>query len=290
MLLSSTRREGSKTGAVSLDAAATTTKVPSTRDRTVHNATNDGVTSQSVHVAVLVRRHLRQAQHRVLALEAVVVRLLRVVVAALDAAVLRRRVLLEAGRIDAVQLGVLPPVRHHLVGVRAHELALEAVEVRSLVAAASAATGGPVGRSLAGRVRAVDATAVYVGAELSEVATHERVEALVSRRVLHKARLVAEAVAAVLARAVEMRLVLAVTAVSVAAVLVEAESHVAVWHRFILEDAEAGHLHALRLAYHGQWLIRSLAVTAAAEQRPFLVGRCGSRSGGSRGRSVHLAG
>lgn len=77
--------------------------------------------------------HLAEAQHRVLALEAVVVRLLLVVVAALDAARLRRRELLEAGGVDGVALLVLPPVRHDLVGVRAHEVALEAVEVRRLV-------------------------------------------------------------------------------------------------------------------------------------------------------------
>lgn len=60
-------------------------------------------------------------------------RLLLVMVAALDATRLRRRKLLEARGVDGVPLLVLPAVRHHLVGVRAHEIALEAMEVRRLV-------------------------------------------------------------------------------------------------------------------------------------------------------------
>lgn len=59
-------------------------------------------------------------------------------------------------------------------------------------------------------VCAVLSSAEDVGAVLLEVAAHERVEALVARRVLHEARLVAEGVAAIATRAVEMRLVLPV--------------------------------------------------------------------------------
>lgn len=91
--------------------------------------------ARSLHVAVLVRRHLTEPQHRVLALDAVVVGLLPVVAAALQLAALAGRELLEAGLRDRVELCMLPPVSHHLVGVRAHELALEAVEVRRLVLA-----------------------------------------------------------------------------------------------------------------------------------------------------------
>jgi len=76
-------------------------------------------------VPVLVRGHLGQAEHGVLAAQAVVVRLLaRVHAPARLAARLRRRELLEARGHDRVQLLVLASVRHHLVGVRAHELAL----------------------------------------------------------------------------------------------------------------------------------------------------------------------
>ena len=58
-----------------------------------------------------------------------VVGLLAVVAAARGGAVLRGGELLEARGQDGVQLLVLPPVRHHLVGVRAVVVALQAVEV-----------------------------------------------------------------------------------------------------------------------------------------------------------------
>ena len=77
----------------------------------------------------LVRGHLTEAQHGVVALEAVVVRLLLVVVAGGDVAGLRGRELLEARRVDGVPLLVLAAVRHHLVGVRAVVVALQTVEV-----------------------------------------------------------------------------------------------------------------------------------------------------------------
>jgi len=87
-------------------------------------------------VPVLVGRHLGQSQDGVLAAQAVVVRLLaRVHATAGLAARLRRSELLEARGHDGVELLVLAPVSHHLVGVRAHELALQTVEVRRLVLA-----------------------------------------------------------------------------------------------------------------------------------------------------------
>jgi hypothetical protein len=90
----------------------------------------------SLHVPVLVGRHLGQAEHGVLAAQAVVVRLLaRVHATAGLAARLRRGELLEPGGHDRVEFLVLAPVRHHFVGVGAHELALETVEVRRLVLA-----------------------------------------------------------------------------------------------------------------------------------------------------------
>ena len=58
-----------------------------------------------------------------------VVGLLAVVAAARGGAVLRGGELLKARGQDGVQLLVLPPVRHHLVGVRAVVVALQAVEV-----------------------------------------------------------------------------------------------------------------------------------------------------------------
>ena len=83
-----------------------------------------------VGVPELVRLHLTEPEHCILALVAVVVGLLPVVGApAAAGAVLRRRVLLEARGHDVVQLLVLPAMGHHLVGVRAGVVALEAVEV-----------------------------------------------------------------------------------------------------------------------------------------------------------------
>ena len=58
-----------------------------------------------------------------------VVGLLAVVAAARGGAVLGGGELLKARGQDGVQLLVLPPVRHHLVGVSAVVVALQAVEV-----------------------------------------------------------------------------------------------------------------------------------------------------------------
>lgn len=92
--------------------------------------------SESFHVPVLVRRHLGQPEHGVLAAETVVVGLFAGVHATAGlAARLCRRELLEARGHDRVQFLVLAPVRHHFVGVRAHELALQTMEMRRLVLA-----------------------------------------------------------------------------------------------------------------------------------------------------------
>lgn len=58
-----------------------------------------------------------------------------------------------------------------------------------------------------------------------------------SGRVLHESGLVTKTVTAVLAHAVEMRLVLPVAAMRVMAVLVESEPQVSLGNRFVLEDA-----------------------------------------------------
>jgi len=84
-------------------------------------------------MAVFVSGHLGQSEDGVGALEAVVVGLFVRVGAVVDTAGLRRREFLESRRQDRIRLLVLPPVGHHLVGVGAHELAFEAVEVRRLV-------------------------------------------------------------------------------------------------------------------------------------------------------------
>jgi len=169
-------------------------------------------------------RHLTQTEHGVVTLEAVVVSLLLVVVAALDVAGLRGGELLEACSVDRVSFLVLPPVGHHLVGVCAHEVAFLAVEVRRLILL-------PANHR---RVDTIWPAAGHVGPVLGEVSPHEGVQTVVPSRVLHEAGLVAEGVAAVLPHAVEVRLVLAVAAVRVLAVLVEPEPVIAFRNGFVL--------------------------------------------------------
>ena len=80
-------------------------------------------------MSVLVGLHLGEAEHRVLTLPAVVVSLLAGVAAPVYSAVLGRGELLKASSQDAVQLLVLSAVGHHLVGVGAVVVALQAVEM-----------------------------------------------------------------------------------------------------------------------------------------------------------------
>lgn len=129
---------------------------------------------------------------------------------------LTRRELLKTCRRDTVQFRVLPPVGDHFVRVRANEVALEAMEVGRLV----------LHRAQRGRVRALRPPTRHVGPVLLEIATHQGVEPLVSRRVLDETSFVAERVATVLTHAVEMRLVFPVTAVGIPAVLVESEPEI----------------------------------------------------------------
>ena len=73
--------------------------------------------------------HLRESEDSVLALFAVVMRLLSVVRTSARVAELGRRVLLEAGGHDGIQLLVLTSVGHDFVGVRAVIVALKTVEM-----------------------------------------------------------------------------------------------------------------------------------------------------------------
>lgn len=122
--------------------------------------------------------------------------------------------LLETSRRDAVQLGVLPTMSDHLVRVRANKIALQTVKVRRLV----------LHRTKGRRVRALSPAAGHVGPVLLEITTHQGVQSLVSRGMLHEASFVAERIAAVLTHAVEMCLMLSITAMRISAVFVESES------------------------------------------------------------------
>lgn len=158
-----------------------------------------------------MRRHLTEAQDRVLALKAVVMSLFLIMVASLDTARLRRREFLEASGVDGVPLLVLPTVRHDFVGVRADKVTLQAVEVRCLVLLLTYHRG----------IDTVRTATRYVRAELIEVSPHERVQSFVAGCVLHKPRLVAERISAILSHAVEVGLVFPVPAVGILAVFVE---------------------------------------------------------------------
>ena len=166
-----------------------------------------------------VRGELGGSEDGVAAAEvgAVVVRLLAAVGAGVVSAALGAGVLLEAVGADVVELDVVLAVGHHLARVGAHERAAQAVEV---------------GR-LAGQL-AVGPAAGHRDAELLELAAHDRAQPAVTHRVLRHARPVAEAVAAVESRAVEVRHALPVRAVRLAAVLVVPDAPVAVGDRVVL--------------------------------------------------------
>lgn len=108
-------------------------RMVSTATATATASANHSRGGRRLEVAVLVSGHLGQDENGEAALEAVVVCLLVGVRAAVDAAVLRRRELLESGGQDRVGFLVLPPVGHHFVRVRAHKVALETVEVRRFI-------------------------------------------------------------------------------------------------------------------------------------------------------------
>lgn len=170
--------------------------------------------SLSVHVSVLVRRHLRQTQHRVLALQAMIMSLLARVLTLHGPAGLTGGELLETRRRDAVQLGVLPSMGDHLIRVRANKVALETVKVRRLV----------LHRTKRRRVSALSPAAWHIGPILLEITSHQGIQPLMPRGMLHETSFVAEGVAAILTHAMKMCLMLSVTAMRVPAVLVESKS------------------------------------------------------------------
>jgi len=89
--------------------------------------------SLGVHVSVLVRRHLRQTQHGILALQTMIMRLLARVLTLHSTARLTGGKFLETRRRDTVQFGVLPPMSNHLIRVCADEVALQTMKMRRLV-------------------------------------------------------------------------------------------------------------------------------------------------------------
>lgn len=77
-------------------------------------------------------------------------------------------------------------------------------------------------------VSTVLVTAMHVRSELLKVVAHQLIETLMSSCVLHKASLIAEAVEAIFATAVKMRLVVSVAAVWEVAILIESKLKVTV--------------------------------------------------------------
>lgn len=183
-----------------------------------------------IFMFILVGVHLRKAQNGKRALKTVVMGLLAVVIAVLDATVLGGRVFLEARRVDAVHLLVLPSVGDHLVGVRANEGALEAMKVGALVALRAAHLHDI----------AIIVTAVDIASKLIEVVSHQRIEALVACGVLHEARFIAERVAARLAHAVKVGLMFSIAATGVTTVLIETISRITTGHRLVARGPRTG--------------------------------------------------
>lgn len=97
-------------------------------------------------------------------------RLLFVVVADIIAAVLARGVLFKAGCSDIVHLGMLAPMGHHFVGVGAHEVTLNAVEVRRLIGHRSHGVG----------IWTVGPTAAHITSELVKVSAHKSIESFMT--------------------------------------------------------------------------------------------------------------
>jgi len=121
-------------------------------------------------------------------------------------------------------------VRHHLVRVRAVVVALETVEMTAALL---------VGTCVMQDVEFAVVALAGDPAEPLELVPAQRVKPLVTCSVLDESGLVAESVVAVLAHAVEVRLVLPVVAVRELAVLVEPESHVALGNGFVLQHPHA---------------------------------------------------
>lgn len=170
--------------------------------------------SLGIHVSVLVRWHLRQTQHCILALQTMIMRLLARMLTLHSSARLTGCKFLETRCRDTIQLGVLPPMSDHLIRVCADEVALQTVKMRRLV------LHWPEGRC----VRALSPATWHVGSILLEITSHQGIEPLVPRSMLHKTSLVAERIATILAHTVEVSLMFSIAAMIVPAVLVESES------------------------------------------------------------------
>lgn len=170
--------------------------------------------SLGVHVSVLVRRHLRQTQHCILALQTVIMRLFARVLTLHSSARLTGRKFLKTRRRDTVQLGMLPPMSDHLICVCADEVTLQTMKMWRLVLHWSE------GRC----IRALSPPTRHVGPILLEITPHQGIQSLVPRGMLYKTSFVAERITTILTHAVEVCLMLSVAAMMIPAVLVEPKS------------------------------------------------------------------
>lgn len=84
-------------------------------------------------MSVFVCRHLCKPQNGIVALQAVVMRLLSAVLAVDHLALLTRRELFESRRLNRVELLVLSSVSYHFIRIGANEVAFEAMKVRCFV-------------------------------------------------------------------------------------------------------------------------------------------------------------
>lgn len=138
--------------------------------------------SLGVHVSVLMRRHLRQTQHRILTLQTMIMCLLARMLTLHSSARLTGRKFLETRRRDTVQLGVLPPMSDHFIRVCANEVAFQTVKMRRFV----------LHRPERRCVCALSPAARHIGPILLEITTHQGIQSLVPRGMLHKTSFVAE--------------------------------------------------------------------------------------------------
>lgn len=118
----------------------------------------------------------------------------------------------KASQLYVFLLAVLSTVRYDLIGVGANVVALEAMKMRRLIV-----------RSEILIVSAILITAVHVRPELFEIVAHQLIEALVAGCVLNETCLVAERVKAIFSTAMEMGLMIAISAVGKVAILIKSK-------------------------------------------------------------------
>lgn len=126
---------------------------------------------------------------------------------------LTRREFLKSRSRNTVQFCMLTPMRDYLVRVRTNEVALQTMEVRCFV----------LHRAKGRRIGALCTATWHVGSILLKITAHKSVQTLVPCRMLNETCLVAKRITTVLAHAMEMSLMLPVTAVRVPAIFVESE-------------------------------------------------------------------